>query len=157
MAVCTSTAAPSRSRAKSSVSVMDVTPRALEDVMVSRPGMVENWRSSGVATADAMVSGLAPGRLAFTTRVGKSTFGRSLTGSALYATIPNRARASINKAVATGLRMKRSEMVILPLSGRFLDLDVAARYQPHVPFCHDDLSDLETLLDHLFGFDADAA
>ena len=44
--------------------------------------MVENWFSSGVATADAMVSGLAPGRLAVISSVGKSTFGRSLTGSA---------------------------------------------------------------------------
>jgi hypothetical protein len=43
--------------------------------------MVENCRSSGVATADAMVSGLAPGRLAATWMVGKSTLGRSLTGS----------------------------------------------------------------------------
>ena len=32
--------------------------------------MVVNWRSSGVATAEAMVSGLAPGRLAPTERVG---------------------------------------------------------------------------------------
>ena len=46
------------------------------------PGMVENCRSSGVATADAMVSGLAPGRPADTEIVGKSTSGRSLTGSA---------------------------------------------------------------------------
>ena len=36
------------------------------------PAMVENWFSSGVATAAAMVSGLAPGRLAVTRRVGKS-------------------------------------------------------------------------------------
>ncbi len=43
--------------------------------------MVENCFSSGVATAAAIVSGLAPGRLALTLIVGKSTFGRSLTGS----------------------------------------------------------------------------
>ena len=43
--------------------------------------MVENWLSSGVATDDAIVSGLAPGNVALTTRVGKSTLGRSLTGS----------------------------------------------------------------------------
>ena len=46
------------------------------------PATVANWRSSGVATAEAMVSGLAPGSEAFTWRVGKSTLGRSLTGSA---------------------------------------------------------------------------
>jgi len=44
--------------------------------------MVENCRSKGVATDEAMVSGLAPGRLADTWMVGKSTLGRSLTGKA---------------------------------------------------------------------------
>ena len=44
------------------------------------PAMVENWFSSGAATADAMVSGSAPGRLALTWMVGKSTLGSSLTG-----------------------------------------------------------------------------
>ncbi len=39
------------------------------------PAIVENCRSSGVATADAMVSGLAPGRLAATWMTGKSTLG----------------------------------------------------------------------------------
>ena len=33
------------------------------EVIESRPAMVENCRSSGVATDEAMVSGLAPGRL----------------------------------------------------------------------------------------------
>ena len=42
--------------------------------------MVENWRSRGVATAEAMVSGEAPGRVVVTRMVGKSTLGRSLTG-----------------------------------------------------------------------------
>ena len=46
------------------------------------PAIVENCFSSGVATAAAIVSGLAPGRLALTEIVGKSTVGRSLTGSA---------------------------------------------------------------------------
>ena len=49
------------------------------------PAMVENCCSSGVATAEAIVSGLAPGRLALTWIVGKSTFGRSLTGRSRYA------------------------------------------------------------------------
>jgi hypothetical protein len=47
-----------------------------DDVMELRPAMVENWFSSGVATADAMVSGLAPGRLAVTSRVGKVDVGQ---------------------------------------------------------------------------------
>jgi hypothetical protein len=59
-----------------------------------------------------MVSGLAPGRLAVTRRVGKSTLGRSLTGSALYATSPNSAMAAISRLVAMGRRMKVSEKFI---------------------------------------------
>ena len=60
-----------------------VEPRLLLLVMLSMPAMVENCFSRGVATAAAMVSGLAPGRLADTEMVGKSTVGRSLTGSNL--------------------------------------------------------------------------
>ncbi len=56
-------------------------PLVLTEVMESTPGMRENWLSSGVATAAAMVSGLAPGRRADTSMVGKSTLGSSLTGS----------------------------------------------------------------------------
>ena len=61
--------------------VICVTPSALVDVMESMPAIVVNCRSSGVATAAAIVSGLAPGRFATTWIVGKSTFGRSFTGS----------------------------------------------------------------------------
>ena len=53
---------------------------ALDDVMESMPAIVENCFSSGVATAEAIVSGDAPGSVAETWIVGKSTFGRSLTG-----------------------------------------------------------------------------
>jgi hypothetical protein len=42
--------------------------------------MVEKFFSSGVATEDAMVSALPPGKLALTVMVGKSTVGKSLTG-----------------------------------------------------------------------------
>ena len=58
-----------------------MTPWALVEVIESMPAMVENCFSSGVATAEAIVSGLAPGRLAVTWMVGKSTLGSSLTGS----------------------------------------------------------------------------
>jgi hypothetical protein len=70
---------------------------------------VVNCRSSGVATADAMVAGSAPGRLALTSRVGKSTVGRSDTGNARYDTIPNRAIAAIRRLVAIGRRINISE------------------------------------------------
>ncbi len=41
-------------------------PREFVEVIESMPAMVENCFSSGVATDEAMVSGLAPGREAFT-------------------------------------------------------------------------------------------
>ena len=59
--------------------VIEVVPNALVEVMPSTPGMDVNSRSSGLATDAAIVSGLAPGKLAVTWMVGKSTFGRSLT------------------------------------------------------------------------------
>src|ERR1019366_5272393 len=102
MAACTSTAAPSSLRFRSNSSVICVLPSEFEDVIEFKPAMVENWFSSGVATADAMVSGLAPGRLAVTSRVGKSTLGRSLTARDRYATPPNSAMAAISRLVAIG-------------------------------------------------------
>src|SRR5262245_8751723 len=71
IADCTSCAAASMLRSNANCSVIDVVPSALVDVMLSMPEMVENCCSSGVATAEAIVSGVAPGRLAVTTMVGK--------------------------------------------------------------------------------------
>jgi hypothetical protein len=78
---CTSCAAASMSRESANCSVMLVLPWLLVELTESRPAIVANCFSSGNATADAMVSGLAPGRPACTWMVGKSTVGRSLTGS----------------------------------------------------------------------------
>ncbi len=69
-------------RVSANSSVICVDPSEFTEVICSRPAIVENWFSSGVATAEDIVSGLAPGRLAVMSSVGKSTFGRSLTGSA---------------------------------------------------------------------------
>ena len=80
MADCTSCAAASRLRLRLNCKVICVKPTPFDEVIESSPSMVENWRSIGVATEDAISSGLAPGRLALTSNVGKSTFGRSLTG-----------------------------------------------------------------------------
>ena len=44
------------------------------------PAMRPNCRSSGVATDEAIVSGLAPGRPALTLIVGNSTCGSGETG-----------------------------------------------------------------------------
>jgi hypothetical protein len=60
---------------------MLVLPWVLVEFIDVSPEIVENCFSSGRATADAIVSGLAPGRLALTEMVGKSMAGRSLTGS----------------------------------------------------------------------------
>src|ERR1041385_8144945 len=80
MGACTSWPAASMLRSSANWIVIWVTPCALVEVIESMPAMVENCFSSGVATAEAIVSGLAPGRLAVTWMVGKSMLGRSLTG-----------------------------------------------------------------------------
>ena len=58
----TSWAAASMLRLRSNCSVMLVLPCELVELIEVRPEMVENCFSSGSATADAIVSGLAPGR-----------------------------------------------------------------------------------------------
>ena len=73
--------------------------------------MRPNCRSSGVATADAIVSGLAPGRLALTLIVGNSTCGSGATGSSENASTPASASADVSSVVATGRRMKGAEML----------------------------------------------
>src|ERR1051325_2403812 len=82
---CTSCAAASMLRSSENWIVIEHEPSPDVDVMLSMPAVVENFFSGGVATADAIVSGLAPGRLAFTVIVGKSTVGKSLTGRRPYA------------------------------------------------------------------------
>ena len=82
IAVSTSTAALSMSRPRSNCSVTFALPVVLDEVISSMPAMVVNCRSSGLATADARVAGSAARQAgAPTFRVGKSTLGRSLTGS----------------------------------------------------------------------------
>ncbi len=77
---CTSWAAASMLRPRSNCSTTWVWPIALLEVIWVTPGISDSCRSSGVATLEAMVSGLAPGRLAWTWMVGKSTCGRAATG-----------------------------------------------------------------------------
>ena len=52
-----------------------------DEVIEEMPAMVESWRSIGDATEAAMVSGLAPGKLAEIRMVGKSTAGSAATGN----------------------------------------------------------------------------
>src|SRR5439155_9148867 len=114
MAACTSRAAPLMSRARSNCRVMVVAPRNDVDVISVTPAMRPNWRSSGVASADAIVSGLAPGRPAETWIVGNSTWGRGETGRNWYARMPESATASVRSVVAIGLSMKGVERLMAP-------------------------------------------
>jgi len=86
-----------------------VFPKPLDEVIWVTPAMRPNWRSSGVATAEAMVSGLAPGREAPTAIVGKSICGSGATGRKRKATAPERKMAMVMSVVATGRRIKGAE------------------------------------------------
>ena len=81
---------------------MPVVPKKLEDVISVTPAICPNCFSSGAATAEAMISGLAPGNAAPTEMVGKSTCGNGATGSKRKATLPARATAAVSNVVATG-------------------------------------------------------
>ncbi len=61
--------------------VMTVTPMPLNDVIWLRLGIAANCCSSGVATAEDIVSGEAPGYCTETVMVGKSTLGSAATGN----------------------------------------------------------------------------
>jgi hypothetical protein len=93
------------SRLRANCSVMLVPPCVLVEFIESRPAMVANCFSRGSATADAMVSGLAPGRPACTWMVGKSTVGKSATGSSRYDITPNTVMPSMISVVVIGRRM----------------------------------------------------
>ena len=64
MAACTSRAATLMSLPRSNFTLMRADPCELFEDSSLTPAMVPSARSSGVATVDAIVSGLAPGRLA---------------------------------------------------------------------------------------------
>jgi hypothetical protein len=57
---CTSCAAPSILRFRSNWTVIETLPSELVELIELMPAMVANCFSSGVATAAAIVSGLAP-------------------------------------------------------------------------------------------------
>ena len=82
IAACTSRAAAFTSRSRLNCSVRVVAPSELVEVISDRPAMRPRRRSNGVATAEAIVSELAPGSDVLTCTVGKSTLGSGATGSA---------------------------------------------------------------------------
>src|ERR1700722_8158653 len=94
--------------------VIEQVPSELAEVISLTPAIWPNCRSSGVATEDAMISALAPGRLALTEMVGKSTCGRGETGNTRNAIAPVMAIAVVSSVVATGRLMKGAEMFTPP-------------------------------------------
>jgi hypothetical protein len=102
MAACTSRAAPSISRFRPNCSVMRVEPTELCEVISVTSAIEPRCRSSGLATLVATVSGLAPGRVACTEMVGKSTCGSGATGSFVKANTPDSAMPTASRVVATG-------------------------------------------------------
>jgi hypothetical protein len=64
------------------------------------------------ATEAAMVSALAPGRVAVTVMVGKSTRGSAETGSSRKPKMPNAMIDAVINVVMTGRRMQSSDRVI---------------------------------------------
>src|ERR1700736_5368321 len=83
IAACTSRAAASILRFRSNCNVTPVAPSELLDVISVTPAIRPNCLSRGVATADAIVSGFAPGNEAPTEIVGNSTCGIGATGRKL--------------------------------------------------------------------------
>src|SRR6202044_1904947 len=110
---CTSRAAASILRFRSNCRVTLVVPNALVEVICVRPEICANCVSSGVATDEAMVSGLAPGNDAETEMVGKSTCGSGATGKNGKTTRPTRKIPPISNEVAIGLRTNGSEMLMM--------------------------------------------
>jgi hypothetical protein len=98
-----------------------VVPKKLDDVISVMPAILPNCLSSGVATEEAMISGAAPGRLAATETVGKSTCGSEETGSTRNATAPASVIAMVRSVVATGRWINGEEMLIVSLPVRIPD------------------------------------
>ncbi len=102
MAACTSCAATSMLLSSVNCSVMLVLPSELLEVMSVMPGTPDSSTSSGVATDEAMVSGLAPGSLALIWIVGRSISGTAATGSCGNASTPRNSVPSVSSTVAIG-------------------------------------------------------
>ena len=80
-----------------------------EEVISVTPAMCPNWRSSGVATEEAMMSGLAPGSEAATAMVGKSTCGSGRNGQHGEGDGAGDGDAMVSSVVATGRSIKTRE------------------------------------------------
>src|SRR5689334_10339074 len=112
MAACTSRAAASILRLRSNCRVIPVCPSVQVEVISVTAAIRPNCRSRGVATEDAIISGLAPGSEAETEMVGKSTCGSGETGKSRNATAPASATPVVSRVVATGRLMNGDERLM---------------------------------------------
>src|SRR3981081_2742561 len=99
-------------RLRSNWMVMTLLPGDELDDIEEMPAMVESCRSIMPATDAAMVSALAPGRVAATAMVGKTTRGSAETGSSRKPNTPNAIIDAVISVVITGRRMHSSDSVI---------------------------------------------
>jgi hypothetical protein len=83
----------------------------LEDIE-EMPAIVDSWRSMMPATDAAMVSALAPGKVAVTAMVGKSTRGSAETGNRRKPNTPKAMIDAVISVVITGRRIQSSESVM---------------------------------------------
>ena len=118
--------AASMSRLRSNCTVIELAPRELAEVSSVTPAIKENCRSNGVVTLAAMVSALAPGKLADTWMVGKSTCGRGATGSNGKLTTPITSNPAARSVVPIGRRTNGSEM-LMEVRGTELGRKLASR------------------------------
>src|SRR3954469_1861854 len=116
-AVCTSSDAASMLRLRSNWMVMTLLPCDELDDIEEMPAMVDSWRSMMPATDAAMVSALAPGKVAETAMVGKSTRGSAETGNRRKPNTPKAMIEAVISVVITGRRIQSSESVIASRSG----------------------------------------
>jgi len=80
IAACTSCSALAMSRLWVNCRMITDSPCELLELIMVRPEICPNWRSSGVVTRRAMVEGLAPGYCVVTCKLGASTLGSAATG-----------------------------------------------------------------------------
>src|SRR5689334_8785850 len=112
IAAWTSRAATLMSLPRSNMMLIRADPCELFDDSSLTPAMVPRARSSGVATVDAIVSGLAPGRFAETKMTGKSICGSGDTGSSVKATAPASTTERLSRVVATGRLMNGEDRLM---------------------------------------------
>ena len=122
---------PSTTTLSSPASPSEITDMPCEefDDIDEMPAIVESCRSMTPATDDAMVSALAPGKVAVTAMVGKSTRGRADTGSRRKPKMPNAMiDAVINVVMTDGSKFQTRST--WGKEGDTLNLDIDPKSHP---------------------------